>query len=111
MIPLSEQEKDILGISAKDEALKRKFRELPCLACGANPPSVVHHIKTRKSGGRDYEWNLMPLCIRHHNEVHKMGSVSFVRKHEHIWFDYLKPLGWEILSLGKIEKLFHERNK
>lgn len=47
-----------------------------CEVCGkiASPP---HHIKTRKSGGKHTDSNLLSLCTRHHNYVHSMGVRSF----------------------------------
>ena len=41
----------------------------------------LHHIKTRKSGGSDSKFNLLPLCHRHHVEIHNSGTTSFVKKY------------------------------
>lgn len=35
-----------------------------------------HHIKTRGSGGDDPA-NIVPLCRRHHDELHRMGTPAF----------------------------------
>lgn len=51
----------------------------PCLVCLKEEENTVcfHHIKTRKSGGTDDAWNLMPLCQEHHNAVHAKGLSLF----------------------------------
>ena len=41
----------------------------------------LHHVKTRKSGGTDDDYNLMPLCRSHHTECHKIGTSTFVKKY------------------------------
>lgn len=38
--------------------------------------SDPHHVKTRGSGGVDAD-NLIPLCRYHHDEVGRIGSISF----------------------------------
>jgi hypothetical protein len=63
--------------------MKNYKSSLPCLVCleaGENRV-CLHHIKTRKSGGGDEAFNLMPLCLRHHNEVHALGLPRFSEKH------------------------------
>lgn len=73
---------------------------MKCLICGKNAEN--HHIKTRGSGGTDDEWNLMPLCRKHHTETHKTGAVTFANKYS-IIMEHLVKNGWEILN----GKLFH----
>jgi hypothetical protein len=59
----------------------------------------MHHIKTRGSGGSDHDDNLMPLCVLHHNHIHKSMN-KFVDKHKIA--PYLRSKGWEYFSvLGK----------
>ena len=54
----------------------------------------LHHVKTRKSGGTDDSYNLMPLCRSHHTEVHKTGTSTFVNKYNsaRLW---MLSNGWE----------------
>jgi 5-methylcytosine-specific restriction endonuclease McrA len=56
---------------------------LPCLVCSESGENRVtwHHLKTRKSGGGDEDFNLMPLCQRCHTEVHTIGLKSFAKKY------------------------------
>lgn len=44
----------------------------------------LHHIKTRGSGGSDSENNQMPLCAKHHTEVHKIGLNTFAKKYRKV---------------------------
>lgn len=54
-----------------------------------------HHIKTKGSGGHDHSKNLMPLCQKHHNEIHQIGLREFVSKH-HTAREYIEWLGFII---------------
>lgn len=58
---------------------KRYCTDEPCTACGAHTEggSALHHVKTRKAGGTDHPWNLMPLCFKCHHYVHSIGLVTF----------------------------------
>lgn len=47
---------------------------LNCVACGRQPADK-HHIRSRKSGGPDVEWNLIPLCREHHVMIHVKGNT------------------------------------
>ena len=52
-----------------------------CIIC-SRIGADLHHVKTRKSGGTDDEWNLMPLCRKEHQEIHQIGTTSFVNKYK-----------------------------
>ncbi len=39
--------------------------------CGVWTLETPHHIKTKGAGGADIEENLILLCMKHHNMVHK----------------------------------------
>jgi 5-methylcytosine-specific restriction endonuclease McrA len=69
---------------------------LPCLICQESGENRVtwHHLKTRKSGGSDEPFNLMPLCQRCHNEVHAIGLGSFARKYPAA-NEWLRQHAWE----------------
>lgn len=68
----------------------------PCTACNklTENGNCLHHIKTRKSGGKDVYYNLMPLCLKHHNEVHAKGLTWFSQKYNNVEFWLIKH-GWE----------------
>lgn len=80
------------------------IRSMKCLVCGSANVDV-HHIKTRGSGGSDQLWNLMPLCRREHQEIHKIGNIKFIEKYINV-ANYLDINGWTILN----NKLIHIEN-
>ena len=55
----------------------------PCLACGHFLVDL-HHVKTRGAGGCDSSFNLMPLCRKHHTEVHTIGITSMSEKYTRV---------------------------
>lgn len=54
----------------------------------------LHHIQTRKSGGSDALWNLMPLVHPLHQQVHGMGLRLFAQRHPSVK-QWLLANGWE----------------
>jgi 5-methylcytosine-specific restriction endonuclease McrA len=54
-----------------------------CVACGEQGENRVclHHVKTRGSGGSNNSHNLMPLCQKHHNEIHQKGTPHMAKKY------------------------------
>ena len=73
---------------------KYSSQDLNCLVC--NKLGVdLHHIKTRKSGGSDNDYNLMPLCRLHHTEIHKIGLTTFANKYNQVK-EFLISHGWEL---------------
>lgn len=44
-----------------------------CRICGAKHNVHLHH-KTYKRLGREYDMDLVPLCKRHHNELHEQSD-------------------------------------
>lgn len=57
-----------------------RCRGLPCLVCGAAPPSDPAHVTTRGAGGGD-RYNVVPLCREHHDEQHRNGIANFQEQH------------------------------
>ncbi len=84
-------------MSHVDREYQDRVRALPCLGCGAEPPSECHHVKTRGAGGGDHAWNLMPLCTNCHYEWHFTGPSKFLKKRPWVR-EYLAKLGWKILG-------------
>lgn len=74
----------------------------PCLACGLVAENMVtyHHIITRKSGGTDDKYNLMSLCLRHHNEIHQKGTSYMAEKYPVIR-NFLISHNWEFCEFLK----------
>lgn len=69
-----------------------------CVIC--NKKAELHHIKSRGSGGPDATFNLIPICRRHHQEVHMNGQITFIKKYP-AYEKMLKIKGWYILD-GKL---------
>ena len=51
----------------------------PCATCGAGH-TVPHHVRSVGAGGTD-RGNLVPLCLKCHNECETGGRDSFEAKH------------------------------
>ena len=47
-------------------------RGYACCACGAQPPSNPHHVRSRGAGGTDAD--AVPLCELCHRDVHAHGA-------------------------------------
>jgi len=75
--------------------------DLPCLACNESRDGYIcfHHLTTRGSGGNDHAWNLMPLCFKHHTEIHKIGLLKFISKYPDSKIDsWLINHKWEFVT-------------
>jgi hypothetical protein len=60
----------------------RFFEGLFCLVRAECAGSVNgHHVKTVAAGGKDYA-NEVPLCAKHHTEVHQLGRSRFERRYQ-----------------------------
>jgi hypothetical protein len=73
----------------------------PCIACNESRDGYVcfHHLNSRGSGGSDNEWNLMPLCSKHHTEIHKIGLLKFISKYPEAHIGaWLRHRGWEFVA-------------
>ena len=67
------------------------IREQPCLVgCDCQGEVVYHHTVTVKTGGSDYK--TLPLCGKHHPELHTIGQQTFQDK-------YSLDFGGEIIRL------------
>jgi len=72
----------------KDPGYLDWVRMQPCLACGV--AAHAHHTVTKGAGGSDYR--TVPLCFKHHTELHGRGAV---------WFEeeYIVDLQEEVIRL------------
>ena len=77
----------------KDRKLLDSYHGLPCLICESEATTVAHHIISKGAGGDDAEYNLVPLCIIHHGEIHRSLRL-FALKHE-AFQEFLNQHGWE----------------
>lgn len=65
----SERRADAFGVQAM------ACRRLPCVACGKDGPSEVHHEPPRSVGGDDR--STLSLCRDCHQRRHNVGQVTF----------------------------------
>lgn len=70
-----------------------------CLISSNHNPDL-HHVKTRKSGGCDSDFNLMPLHRIFHVEVHKIGLNKFAEKYPPVK-KWLLANGWNFNEFKK----------
>jgi len=62
------------------------LRTLPCSVpkCRAPAPSEAHHVRLGTDGGTGLKpsdkW-AVPLCHRHHRQLHQVGQVTFNSLH------------------------------
>lgn len=76
----------------------------PCAICSTKTGTVAHHIKSKKSGGPDFDWNLLPLCMEHHTEIHKRGAAFMCQKYLH-FSSVLKKKGWLLDNFDKLRRI------
>lgn len=57
----------------------------------------IHHIVPRSLGGQDVDENLIPLCNRCHDDVHRRGAKNFMAYFQKLRKRRLKELGFTIL--------------
>lgn len=61
------------------------IRAKKCLCC--NKPGVPHHVEAvgmgrNRSKPREEHYATIPLCYKHHNELHTIGITRWLKKHE-----------------------------
>lgn len=77
-----------------DKELLEHVRNLPCLGCASLDPEAAyaavfenevrshpHHVISRGHGGDDTATNLLPLCFRHHREIHDRGMAAMAERY------------------------------
>lgn len=73
-------------IRETDPDYKKYLRKQPCIVwldcigVGCEGSVVVHHDPSIGAGGSDLE--AVSICIKHHEEIHKMGRGSFQKKYK-----------------------------
>lgn len=86
----------------------------PCICCGLEGEGMVtyHHEYAQKSFPefKHSKWNLVSLCLKHHNMVHSNGTVTVSEKFPSLE-NWLIQNGWEIFISGtgaaQIKKWVH----
>ena len=56
-------------------------RSKGCCICG-HPAEAHHAVGRRGTGVKPSDYGTIPLCRRHHQEVHALGVDSFQKKHD-----------------------------
>lgn len=65
-----------------DKTLLATYRNKPCIINkGCFGEVAGHHLRTVGSGGGDVADNLIPLCQKHHTEIHAIGHYTFTNKY------------------------------
>lgn len=80
------------------------IRSQPCIVCQSYPPSEPHHLQAKGHGGRGRKTDdirTLPLCHKHHYEMHFCGRETFATKYG---VDYERVL----LRLNLIYGVEHE---
>lgn len=75
-----------------------RVKGLPCVVCGAAPPSDAHHVIHDRFGSRkSSDWDVIPLCKAHHQDgpeaIHN-GKQTWREKHgpDHGFLPLVKEL-------------------
>ncbi len=89
-----------------DRELLNTVKALPCAVCG-RPGCDPAHIKSVGAGGPDAEFNVIPLCRRHHTEQHKVGWIGFLENYPPLLMKF-KSMGWEF---GQHARPWHPKLK
>jgi hypothetical protein len=65
-----------------------------CIVCGRQA-SEKHHIKTKKAGGPDEDWNLLPVCRFDHVKIHTQGIKKIAAIYPRL-AGWLLQHGWKL---------------
>ena len=78
--------------------------DYPCTACGLEGDGYVcyHHLHTQKAHSEQSveSWNLIPVCLKHHNEFHNRGAIHMSEKYRNV-NKWLLDNGWYRLKLNE----------
>lgn len=77
-------------------------KSLPCRVptCAAMSPSENAHAETGGTGRKaDYD-KILPLCTKHHRELHDHGQETFEAKHEITLLECADWTEWKWLNRG-----------
>jgi len=72
------------------QEIARQFNNR-CLICFRRY-NHIHHIIPKSRGGTDAEDNLVPLCEKHHREIHARGAFNFIGKLQRLRRERIKWL-------------------
>lgn len=97
------QEEAGVGDVSVSKIKRENFKsDEPCCACGLQVDGMVcyHHLKTQKAHSelRYEDYNHMPVCQKHHVEIHNTGAISMAEKFPGVE-RWLKMNEWYICDL------------
>ena len=68
-----------------------------CVVCGyfAEDQVCLHHLLVKRTFPqyKDASFNLIPVCLQHHNDFHSKGTRIMAEKHKSVK-DWLTMQGW-----------------
>lgn len=64
----------------KDRVYLRFIRRQGCLVCRRY--AQAHHVHSGGVGTKGNDYDTVPLCFKHHPELHTMGQAAFEQKHD-----------------------------
>jgi len=78
-------------------------KQLPCAVCGAPPPSDAHHvIHDRYGSAKASDWDVIPLCKRHHQD-----GPNAIHNGKRTWREHYGPDHGHIKATADaVEKIF-----
>lgn len=69
----------------------------PCIVCNfyAEKSVCYHHLLVKRTFPqyKNSSWNLIPVCLQHHNDFHSKGTRIMAEKHKSVK-DWLIMQGW-----------------
>jgi hypothetical protein len=84
-----------------------EVRNVLCMGCASLDPAAAreaafdhgirshpHHLISKGAGGPDIIQNLLPVCVPHHQEIHRIGLAAMASKYGCI-AHWLRLAGWE----------------
>lgn len=81
-----------------NKELVKSYDNTACEICGVECGTRAHHVKTVGSRGDDHVDNLLPLCVLHHNMIHKKGTSTMAKKFP-IIREWLINHRWEYVEM------------
>lgn len=95
----------------KDKKLRAEFKFKRCAVAGCSGTPDPAHVRTWKTTRVDADFNIIPLCRKHHSFQHSKGWRQFLDQHPEVG-ELLIKLGWEIeyieLPAGNVFRLSHK---
>jgi hypothetical protein len=94
-------------VRSRNKKLLNEIKALSCQVCGKMPVDPCH-IRSVGAGGVDVEWNLLPMCRKHHSEQHNKGWIPMLAKYPMLEL-HLRCLGWQIVDVLGRQKIWHPK--